>query len=79
MDAVTESGADRAYRAGVDFFLGPLVDLLNDESVTEIMVNGPRDVYVERGGQIEQVDAAFEVRVWERCCDAPGSRASGGR
>lgn len=57
------AGADDPRRAvfdrGVDFFLGPLVPLLRDESVSEIMVNGPGEIYVEREGRIEPVDAAF--------------------
>ncbi len=32
--------------------LGPLEQLLADETVTEIMVNGPDQVYVERGGKL---------------------------
>ena len=32
--------------------LGPLEPLLEDESVTEIMVNGPDHVYVERNGKL---------------------------
>jgi pilus assembly protein CpaF len=39
--------------------LGPLEDLLADPRVEELMVNGPHRVYVERGGRIEEVDAAF--------------------
>ncbi len=39
--------------------LGPLEDLLDDPTVEEVMVNGPGQVYVERGGRIEQVDAVF--------------------
>src|SRR5664280_1397490 len=31
--------------------LGPLEPLLRDETVTEIMVNGPRQVYIERAGR----------------------------
>ena len=31
--------------------LGPLEPLLRDESITEVMVNGPRQVYIERGRQ----------------------------
>jgi pilus assembly protein CpaF len=39
--------------------LGPLEDLLADPSVEEVMVNGPDQVYVERGGRIEPVEVAF--------------------
>jgi pilus assembly protein CpaF len=39
--------------------LGILEPLLDDESVTEIMVNGPDDIYVERAGRIERVPMAF--------------------
>jgi pilus assembly protein CpaF len=41
--------------------LGPIEFLLKDPDVTEIMVNGPDDVYVERKGRIERVvDRLFE-------------------
>jgi pilus assembly protein CpaF len=39
--------------------LGVLEPLLADASVTEIMVNGPNDVYVERGGRLSRIDVAF--------------------
>jgi len=39
--------------------LGPIEDLLADESVTEIMVNGPAHVYVERHGRLELTDLQF--------------------
>ena len=39
--------------------LGPLDPLLLDESITEIMVNGPRHLYIERRGKIERVDSYF--------------------
>lgn len=39
--------------------LGVLEPLLADETVTEIMVNGPHDVYIERRGVIERVDTTF--------------------
>jgi pilus assembly protein CpaF len=39
--------------------LGPLEPLLNDPSVTEIMVNGPAEVFAERQGRIERVDTKF--------------------
>jgi pilus assembly protein CpaF len=39
--------------------LGPLEDLLADPTVTEIMVNGPSRVYVERQGKIELSEKTF--------------------
>lgn len=39
--------------------LGPLEPLLADPEVTEIMVNGPRRVYVERGGKLELSATVF--------------------
>jgi len=39
--------------------LGPLVDLLDDPEITEIMVNGHDHVYVERKGRLELSDLTF--------------------
>ncbi|MDD4062100.1 MAG: ATPase, T2SS/T4P/T4SS family [Kiritimatiellae bacterium] len=39
--------------------LGPLEDFLADESITEIMVNGPDQVYVERDGRLELTGQTF--------------------
>jgi pilus assembly protein CpaF len=39
---------------------GPLQPLLEDESITEIMVNGAKNIYIERGGKIYKVPVAFE-------------------
>ncbi len=39
--------------------LGPLEGLLADPAVSDILVNGPNVIYVERGGKLEQVDARF--------------------
>ncbi|MFA5200632.1 MAG: CpaF family protein [Candidatus Omnitrophota bacterium] len=38
---------------------GPIEQLLKDPTVTEIMVNGPRQVYVERNGSLELTDITF--------------------
>ncbi len=39
--------------------LGPLEPLLADETVTDIMVNGPHQIYVERRGKLEITDVTF--------------------
>ena len=38
---------------------GPIDRLLKDEEVSEVMVNGPESVYVERAGRIERTNASF--------------------
>ena len=40
--------------------LGPLQPLLEDESITEIMVNGAKNIYIERKGKIHRVPVTFE-------------------
>src|SRR5512142_1558261 len=40
--------------------LGPLEPLLRDETITEIMVNGPRQVYIERNGKLELTNVVFQ-------------------
>ena len=38
---------------------GPIEPYLNDETVTEVMVNGPKSIYIERAGKLIHVDAVF--------------------
>ena len=40
--------------------LGPLEPLLRDETITEVMVNGPRQVYIERAGKLELTNVVFQ-------------------
>jgi len=59
--------------------LGPLEPLLADESVSDIMVNGPNQVYVERGGKLEVTDVKFRdnqhlLNVAQRIVTAVGRR-----
>lgn len=59
--------------------LGPLQKLLNDAAVTEVMVNGPDKVYVERGGRLFLADARFSSeehlrRIIERIVTKVGRR-----
>jgi pilus assembly protein CpaF len=39
---------------------GPIEPFLADESITEVMVNGPKNIYIERGGKIVRTTAQFE-------------------
>jgi len=41
--------------------LGPLEPLLAEDDITEVMVNGPKNVYIERNGKIERTNATFET------------------
>jgi pilus assembly protein CpaF len=52
----------RLFREVVDDILGygPIEPLLGDEEVSEVMVNGPSQVYVEREGQLLRTDIRFD-------------------
>lgn len=59
--------------------LGPLEPLLADETITEIMVNGPKKIFVERKGKIERANISFEsdehvLRIIERIVAPLGRR-----
>jgi pilus assembly protein CpaF len=59
--------------------LGPLEPLLADDSVTEIMVNGPKTVFAERKGKIQLTDTVFRdeqhlLNIAQRIVSAVGRR-----
>ncbi len=47
------------FEASLGFFLTPVKKFLEDATITEIMVNGYNDVYIERRGKLEHTDARF--------------------
>ncbi|MBU0493964.1 MAG: CpaF family protein [Chloroflexi bacterium] len=59
--------------------LGPIEPLLKDESITEIMVNGPNQVYIEQKGRLHRTDITFEsdehvMRIIDRIISPLGRR-----
>lgn len=58
---------------------GPLVPLLQDPTITEVMCNGPNAIYVERNGIIEETSISFEneahlMRIIQRIVQPLGRR-----
>jgi pilus assembly protein CpaF len=61
------------------FGLGPLEPLLQDPTISDILVNGPHSVYVERAGRLERAIAHFKdndhlMRIIEKILSAVGRR-----
>ena len=59
--------------------LGPLEPLLQDDEITDILVNGPFDIYVERHGKLEKTVARFRdaqhvVHIAQRIATGVGRR-----
>ncbi len=59
--------------------LGPLQSLLEDDTVTEVMVNGAKNIYIERLGKISRAPLSFEsndhvMRIIERIVAPLGRR-----
>jgi len=40
-------------------FLAPVREFLEDDKVSEILINGPNQIYIERGGKLEETGAVF--------------------
>ncbi len=59
--------------------LGPLETLLKDDSVNDILVNGPRQIFVERNGKLQLTDVTFKderhlLRIIDKIVSAVGRR-----
>lgn len=59
--------------------LGPLETLLKDETVNDILVNGPQQIFVERDGRLELTDITFKderhlLRIIDKIVSAVGRR-----
>lgn len=61
------------------FGLGPLEPLFRDPTVTDILINGPRTIYIERSGRLELTNVSFSsdrhlVQTVQRIVSAVGRR-----
>ncbi len=59
--------------------LGPIDPLLRDPTLSDILINGPKAVYVERNGQLEHTDVTFHdnqhlVEITQRIANRMGRR-----
>ena len=59
--------------------LGPLEPLLKDDSVNDILVNGPHNIYIERAGKLQKSDIRFKderhlLRIIDKIVSAVGRR-----
>ncbi|OUR94052.1 pilus assembly protein [Halobacteriovorax marinus] len=47
------------FSEAIDSFLAPIRDLLDDSGVSEVMINGPKEIFVEKGGLVYKVENQF--------------------
>lgn len=52
---------DQVFEETLKSHFSPIVPLLEDDTVTEIMINGPHEIYVERGGRLRLTGRRFET------------------
>src|SRR5204862_1163453 len=78
---LTREERRQVTRAITDDILGygPLEPFLHDDTVSEVMVNGPDAIYIERSGRIERtpaafVDAAHLMRIIDKIVSTVGRR-----
>jgi pilus assembly protein CpaF len=50
---------DNVFKQVIRQFLGPIVPFLEDSSVSEVLINGPKQIYVERAGKLSLTTAEF--------------------
>jgi pilus assembly protein CpaF len=72
-DALIEEVLDQALG------LGPLEALLKDSTISDILINGPRSVYIERNGKVVKSDVQFSsnsqlLRIIDRIVSKVGRR-----
>ncbi len=80
-DLISEAERDRLVNEIIDetLGLGPIEPLLRDPTISDILINGPHTVYVERRGQLEETSVKFHdeqhlVEIVQRIASKVGRR-----
>jgi pilus assembly protein CpaF len=80
-DLLSLSERERLVNEVLDetFGLGPLEPLMRDLSITDILINGPKTVYIERAGRLEPAGIAFRddrhlIQIVQRIVSRVGRR-----
>src|SRR3954452_23226815 len=80
-DLLSLSERERLVNEVLDetFGLGPLEPLMRDPAISDILINGPKTVYVERFGQLERSPVVFNnekhlLQIVQRICGRVGRR-----
>lgn len=47
------------FQEAINNYLGPINELLADEAVSEVMINGPKEIFAESGGLVYKTDCQF--------------------
>ncbi len=76
---VTERGRLIEEVLDETFGLGPLETLLKDHSISDILINGPKQVYVERKGRLQRSEVQFRdnghlLHIIDKICSSVGRR-----
>ncbi len=60
---MSKKGSDEStksiFEAAVESFLSPIIQFYKDDSVSEIMINGPQNIYIESAGKITRTPNSF--------------------
>ena len=51
---------EAVFQVTLNKFLQPVASYIEDNTVSEIMINGPHEVYIERAGRIEKTEVSFD-------------------
>jgi pilus assembly protein CpaF len=57
--SLSQSATEELYQKTLDYFLGPIEKFVHDPAISEIMINGRKEVYIEQGGRLKLSGVEF--------------------